>query len=293
MLPDWDLDESFDRLAAYGIEAVELRVRDNPPGDAAPSFWGRHVADVSPANVLDKVPAIRAAAARTGVRVCTLAPRLWPDKPEVVDAVLAGAHAIDPAAPPMVRLSPPSYNPASPYREQFAAVRRGIEELLPRTQELGIKLLYEIHVGTVAMSAGRAHALLDGLDPDAVGAIFDVPNMSRVALEDTRQSLDLLGPYLAYCHIGGSRPIAGAARRARSTAVELGVLRPGGGRRQHPAGGGRPACGRLRRLPHHRGLQRPRYRPQAARRNCLPAPSPGFDPLIPVIMHKSLNFCAL
>ena len=210
MLPDWDLDETFDRLAAYGIEAVELRVRDNPPGDPAPSFWGRHVADVSPANVLDKVPAIRSAAARTGVRVCTLAPRLWPDKPEVVDAVLAGAHAIDPAAPPMVRLSPPGYDRTRPYREQFAAVRRGIEELLPRTQELGIKLLYEIHVGTVAMSAGRAYALLDGLDPDAVGAIFDVPNMSRVALEDTRQSLDLLGPYLAYCHIGGSRPIAGA-----------------------------------------------------------------------------------
>ena len=103
MLPDWDLDETFDRLATYGIAAVELRVRDNPPGNPAPSFWGRHVADVSPANVLDKVPAIRAAAARTGVRVCTLAPRLWPDKPEVVDAVLAGAHAIDPAAPPMVR----------------------------------------------------------------------------------------------------------------------------------------------------------------------------------------------
>ena len=94
--------------------------------------------------------------------------------------------------------------------EQFAAVRRGIEGLLPRARELGIKLLYEIHVGTVAMSAGRAHALLAGLDPDAIGAIFDVPNMSRVALEDTRQSLELLGPHLAYCHIGGSRPVAGA-----------------------------------------------------------------------------------
>ena len=32
----------------------------------------------------------------------------------------------------------------------------------------------------------------------------------RGALEDTRQSLDLLGAHLAYCHIGGSRPVAGA-----------------------------------------------------------------------------------
>ena len=210
MLPDWELEETFERVAGHGIAALELRVRDNPPGNPAPSYWGRHVADVSPANFLQKVPAIRAAAARTGVRVCALAPRLWVDDQDVVDAVLAGAHAIDPEAPPMVRLNPPGYDRGRPYAEQFAAVRAGIERLLPQARAAGVKLLYEIHVGTVAMSTGRAHALLDGLDSAHVGAIFDIPNMSRVALEDTRQGMELLGPYLAYCHIGGSRPVAGA-----------------------------------------------------------------------------------
>ena len=211
MLPDWELEETFERVAGHGLAAVELRVRDNPPGNPAPSYWGRHLADVSPANLQHKVPAIRAAAARTGVRVCALAPRLWVDNQEVVDAVLDGAHAIDPEAPPMVRLSPPGYDRTRPYAEQFAAVRAGIERLLPQARARGVKLLYEIHVGTVAMSAARAHALLDGLDSAHVGAIFDLPNMSRVALEDTRQGMELLGPYLAYCHIGGSRPVAGAA----------------------------------------------------------------------------------
>ena len=211
MLPDWELEETFERVAGHGLAAVELRVRDNPPGNPAPSYWGRHLADVSPANLRHKVPAIRAAAARTGVRVCALAPRLWVDNQEVVDSVLDGAHAIDPEAPPMVRLSPPGYDRTRPYAEQFAAVREGIERLLPQARARGVKLLYEIHVGTVAMSAARAHALLDGLDSAHVGAIFDLPNMSRVALEDTRQGMELLGPYLAYCHIGGSRPVAGAA----------------------------------------------------------------------------------
>ena len=211
MLPDWELEETFERVAGHGIAAVELRVRDNPPGNPAPSYWGRHLADVSPANLQHKVPAIRAAAARTGVRVCALAPRLWVDNQEVVDAVLDGAHAIDPEAPPMVRLSPPGYDRTRPYAEQFAAVRGGIERLLPQARARGVKLLYEIHVGTVAMSAARAHALLDGLDSAHVGAIFDLPNMSRVALEDTRQGMELLGPDLAYCHIGGSRPVAGDA----------------------------------------------------------------------------------
>ena len=211
MLPDWELEETFERVAGHGLAAVELRVRDNPPGNPAPSYWGRHLADVSPANVQQKVPAIRSAVARTGVRVCALAPRLWVDNQEVVDAVLDGAHAIDPEAPPMVRLSPPGYDRTRPYAEQFAAVREGIERLLPRARARGVKLLYEIHVGTVAMSAARAHALLDGLDSAHVGAIFDLPNMSRVALEDTRQGMELLGPYLTYCHIGGSRPVPGDA----------------------------------------------------------------------------------
>ena len=209
MLPDWELEETFERVAGHGISALELRVRDNPPGSPAPSYWGRHVADVSPANFLQKVPAIRAAAARTGVRVCALAPRLWVDGQQVVDAVLDGAHAIDPEAPPMVRLTPPGYDRTRPYGAQFAAVRAGIERLLPQARARGVKLLYEIHVGTVAMSAARAHALLDGLDSAHVGAIFDIPNMSRVALEDTRQGMELLGPYLSYCHIGGSRPVPG------------------------------------------------------------------------------------
>ena len=211
MLPDWELEETFERVAGHGLAALELRVRDNPAGNPAPSYWGRHLADVSPANLQHKVPAIRAAAARTGVRVCALAPRLWVDNQEVVDAVLDGAHAIDPKAPPMVRLSPPGYDRTRPYAEQFAAVRAGIERLLPQARARGVKLLYEIHVGTVAMSAARAHALLDGLDSAHVGAIFDLPNMSRVALEDTRQGMELLGPHLAYCHIGGSRPVAGDA----------------------------------------------------------------------------------
>ena len=211
MLPDWELEETFERVAGHDLAALELRVRDNPPGNPAPSYWGRHLADVSPANLQHKVPAIRAAAARTGVRVCALAPRLWVDNQELVDAVLDGAQAIDPEAPPMVRLSPPGYDRTRPYADQFAAVREGIERLLPQARARGVKLLYEIHVGTVAMSAARAHALLDDLDSANVGAIFDLPNMSRVALEDTRQGMELLGPHLAYCHIGGSRPVAGDA----------------------------------------------------------------------------------
>ena len=45
MLPDWKLEATFERVAGHGLAALELRVRDNPPGNPAPSYWGRHLAD--------------------------------------------------------------------------------------------------------------------------------------------------------------------------------------------------------------------------------------------------------
>lgn len=208
MLPRWGLDETFDRLAACGYQGIELRVRPAPADpNEEPSFWGRHVADVSPANVLEKAPAIRAAAARTGLAVASLSPRVNPADAAGSELMFKAAAAIDPARPPMVRLDAPGYDRAKPYRPQFDAARQAFEAAVARAKPYGVRILYEIHAGTLAMTANRAAALLDGLDPRHIGAIYDIPNMSRVGLEDPRQGMDALGPYLAHCHIGGSRPV--------------------------------------------------------------------------------------
>ena len=62
-------------------------------------------------------------------------------------------------------------------------------------------------MGTVAVSASRALELLRDLDPAHIGAIYDVPNMVRVGLEETRLGAEVLGPYLAHCHMGNARPV--------------------------------------------------------------------------------------
>jgi len=211
MLPRWGLDETFDKLRACGFEGIELRVRPNPDDpNVEPSFWGRHLADVGPANVMAKVPAIRAAAARTGIKVVSFSPWTKPSDVSTTEALFRAAVAVDPDRPAMVRLDVARYDRDKPYRPQFDAAKRELEGAAARAKPFGVKVLYEIHAGTVAMSATRAASLLDGLDPVHVGAIYDIPNMSRVGLEDTRQGMDALGPYLAHCHIGGSRPVAGA-----------------------------------------------------------------------------------
>jgi len=103
MLPRWTLDETFDKLAEYGYEAVELRCRFNPDDSSAePAFWGRHLSDVRPDNIVEKAPAIRAAAERSGVRVAALAPKCLIDEEDEIRKLFVGAVAIDKENPPLI-----------------------------------------------------------------------------------------------------------------------------------------------------------------------------------------------
>ncbi len=209
MLPRWTLDETFDSLARAGLDAIELRCRYNPDDpDVEPSFWGRHLSDISPDNVVDMAPQIQAARKRSGIRVIALAPSVLLGDGDVIDKLFRGAVAIDPDDPPMVRIGAPRHDRTRPYWPQFLGARAQFADLVEVARGYGVKALYEIHVGTVAVSCSRAIELLRDLDPAHVGAIYDIPNMLRVGLEDSRMGLELLGPYLAHCHIGNGTPVA-------------------------------------------------------------------------------------
>lgn len=208
MLPRWDLDLTFDKLAEHGYDGVELRCRYNPEDDAEePSFWGRHVSDVSPDNIIHKAGAIRAAQRRTGVQVIALAPNVTLDESPIVEKLFRGAATLNPANPPMIRIGAPRHDRTQPYWPQFLNARAGFANLVETARQFNVKILYEIHVGTVAVTCSRAIELLRDLDPDRIGAIYDIPNMLRVGLEDTRMGMELLGTYLAHCHIGNGKPV--------------------------------------------------------------------------------------
>lgn len=208
MLPRWDLETTFAKLAAHGYEGIELRCRYNPEyPDAEPSNWGRHLTDVSPDNIAAKAAQIRDLSQQTGVRVCALAPNFTCDQTEIIDKIFNGALAIDPDNPPLIRIGAQRHDRSRPYLPQFLDARTGFAHLVERARDCGVKIIYEIHVGTIAVSASRAIELLNNFDPNHIGAIFDVPNMIRVGLEDSKMGLELLGPYLAHVHIGNATPV--------------------------------------------------------------------------------------
>ena len=113
----------------------------------------------------------------------------------------------------MIRIGAPRHDRTKPYHPQFDEARSGFEALAQKASERGVKALYEIHVGTVAVSCSRSIELLKDLDPNHIGAIYDVPNMIRVGLEDSRMGMEILGPYMAHCHIGNATPEPDKAAR--------------------------------------------------------------------------------
>ncbi len=206
MLPRWDLKTTFKKLEKHGYEGIELRCRYNDP-NAELSYWGRHLTDVSPDNILDKAAQIRDLSNETGVRVCTLASNFTYDKTEIIEKIFKGARAIDSDNPPLIRVGAQHHDRQAPYIPQFLKARVGFADLVEMARDYGVKIIYEIHVGTIAVSASRTIALLENFDPNHIGAIWDVPNMIRVGLEDSKMGLELLGPYLAHVHIGNATPV--------------------------------------------------------------------------------------
>lgn len=209
MLPRWDLETTFAKLSEYGYDGIELRCRYNPEDpNAEPANWGRHLTDVSPDNILDKADQIRELSQKTGVRVAALAPNFTYDQTEIIEKIFRGAKAIDAENPPLIRIGAKRHDRTLPYINQFLDARAGFANLVSMAKDHGVKVIYEIHVGTIAVSASRTIELLRDFDPEYIGAIWDVPNMIRVGLEDSKMGLELLGPYLAHCHIGNATPEA-------------------------------------------------------------------------------------
>jgi len=205
-LPELTMEQQADLLQRLGFDGVELRVRrvsESALGQA-PSSWGRHVNDVSPENFKAKAPEIRKILADHGLGLAGLATNPNCTDLEQVKLLLDGAVE---AGAPFIRVgAADGYNGTRPYMEILGETVAGYSRVLDLTRGSGVKVVLEIHGGTICTSASLAHRIVSHFDPAAVGVIYDPQNMVRDGFETTALAIDLLGPYLAHCHVGAHRP---------------------------------------------------------------------------------------
>ncbi|MCC7493362.1 MAG: sugar phosphate isomerase/epimerase [Fimbriimonadaceae bacterium] len=213
MLPEHDLGETVELLAALGFEGVEWRCRRIPANTIGQPYspWGNVKHDLSPTNLKARGGELTKACAARGLEVVGLATNMPADQLDEVRLVAEGCAEW---GIPLFRLGAPrGYRASENYRTLLDDTRRAFEAALAICAPLGVKAILEIHRGTVACSASQAYLVARDFDPAQLGVIFDVANMSLgEGAEPVTMGLDLLGEYVAHVHIGGGRPTSGERR---------------------------------------------------------------------------------
>ncbi len=209
-LPDLDLRQTCELLSGLGYDGVEWRVRYTPEekrnGDYS-SPWGAHKTDLSPANIAERADEVRRITGDAGLGIAGIASNLAANDIDDIRLLAEGVAKI--GSIPVRIGAPRRYDRTVPYPELFDEAVEAYGRAIEVTKSHGLKVLVEIHGGTIFVSASLAHRLVSHFSPDDIGVIYDVNNMAKDGFETFRIGLELLGSYLAHCHAGGWKPVAG------------------------------------------------------------------------------------
>jgi len=199
MLPEWDPETALRKLSEHGYDGVEWRVTNTNPETRGqePSFWGNNLCTIELDDLVERAEELRDMAKDAGLETAALAGYRPIEDGEAVEKLLEAARIM---GAPLVRAGVPRYDGSVHHDRLFEKARADYEKMAPKAREAGVKVCLETHMGIISAAASAARRLLDGLDPDAVGVIYDPGNMVTEGYEETRMGLEILGPYLAHVH---------------------------------------------------------------------------------------------
>jgi len=95
----------------------------------------------------------------------------------------------------------PSYAPDGGPQEVFRSVHRALRQLERQARRTGVKILLELHWGTIMSSFTGAWLLLQDFDPACIGVTLDPANMVVEGREDWEFGIQLLRPYIDNVHV--------------------------------------------------------------------------------------------
>lgn len=213
-------------LAELGYDGVEWRVTTLPettPADR--TYWNGNVCTFEIGRIAAEAPRLRALSDAHGLAVPSLGTHLDCRDIDRVEACLAAAAAI---GVPRLRVGLPRWDTTVPHGPALADAVRLWEPLVELGRRHGVRLLAELHHGSLIPSAGAARAFLGHWPARDVGAIWDPGNMVFEGWEHPAVSLGLLGEYLAHVHVKNARwRPAGEDLGARRWSAEMCRLREG------------------------------------------------------------------
>lgn len=218
-LPELTPEEAVEAIHAAGYHGVEWRVTETSPAvrDERPSFWRNNRCTLAPTESEGR--RARLLAQRMGLQIPCVSGYSTVSNLTGVEQDLRFTLAAE-ARSLRVRLD---RRQPIPFQQQFDTAVRQLVAVVTRARVHGVRVLIEMHQGTICPSASLAHRLVSRFDPAAVGVIYDVGNMVVEGFEPYPLGVDLLGPYLAHVHLKDGRvPTGGEPRAAGHEWVPMG-----------------------------------------------------------------------
>ncbi|RKP57268.1 sugar phosphate isomerase/epimerase [Cohnella endophytica] len=198
--PELDPERLAETAKQAGLHAIEWRYTEVPAdvADQAPSFWGNNLCTISPSGGEAELERFKRATEAHGLTTLSVTPYLRAGDLEATEQVLKAAQYLGAS---VIRLGVPGYDRSKPFEQLFKQGREYLEAAEKLCVQYGVKGLVETHHVTIAASASAARRLVDGLNPNAIGVLYDPGNLVHEGFENYRMGMEILGPYLAHVHV--------------------------------------------------------------------------------------------
>jgi sugar phosphate isomerase/epimerase len=198
--PEWTPRELAAKLVEQGWHGVEWRVVDQRPADQ-PGFWAGNRATFPFTGLDTWISEITSVTRAAGLDLAAIAAYVPLAERENVERLLSAAAALGAR---LARVTVPKTSAGTAYHEQFERARRDAAFAAERARHHGVKAVIQLHHGNIVSTSSAARRLLDGLDPNAIGIIHDLGNLTiegREGLGTHTPGLEILGEYLAHVHV--------------------------------------------------------------------------------------------
>jgi len=209
MLPQYDMEETAALLSRLGYDGAEWRIRRIPAGVRGQAFnpWGNVKNDYPPEIFAEHPEKLGDVSKRHKIAIAGIASSVPANDLKEIELLVKGATV---AKAPFIRVvAPRNYDRKVNYNVLFEEARNAFSKALDITRSYGVRILIEMHVGTIFVSSGLAHRFISRFDPSEIGVIYDLANIIQEGYENPRMALELLGPYVGHVHLGGSVPKPG------------------------------------------------------------------------------------
>lgn len=214
-MPEYEPLDALSVLAELGYDGIEWRVTEDDGDRAKPSFWSGNRSSMTADEVIAGAAPIRQKSEELGLEMPSLGTYIDSHDLDIVRHHMKAAVAIGAGS---LRISPGRYVQGDQsYPKQMEIAREAYARVADMAGQYKVRALIETHMGLLTPSVISTMAVLEGLNPEHVGIMWDPGNQVVEGSEVYSMALETAGEYLAEVHVKNLEQVRSESEDGRVT----------------------------------------------------------------------------